>query len=358
VHTMHPTLLIGPADWDPARLPRAEFSARLDALWQADPSADGVIVYGEPAHHGELAWLTHVTPKLEACVALIARSGDARLLVGGGVNMLPAAAPLTWIENLLPLRGAGKVIADWARSVGARRLVVLNGDAMPEPLHRAAFGVESAECADATPLVRGLMRPKSARELALVREACATLKASVAALEQAQRAGAGVTAAILTAEEAAWNRGAQDVRTLFSLDGGRTLEPFGTPIAAARDPLHAYLAVRHSGYWAEGFVVASTKAVRRVDGARRALQAGLGGASAGIRRGDLARLLTAGAPHVMAGAVSLGLTLDEADDPTDMLLSGEVLSLRAGDADSGAIVSAMVALTDEGHEILWSQDIQ
>src|SRR3954454_6089268 len=139
---MHPTLLIGPADWDPARLPREEFSARLDALWRADPSAHGAIIYGEPAHHGELAWLTHGTPKLEACVALVAPSGDARLLVGGGINMLPAAKPLTWIENLLPLRGAGKTIANWLQNCSARRLLLINGDPMPLPLHRAVFAVD------------------------------------------------------------------------------------------------------------------------------------------------------------------------------------------------------------------------
>jgi hypothetical protein len=280
-------------------------------------------------------------------------------LVGGGINMLPAAAPLTWIENLLPLRGAGKTIADWARDGGARRLLVINAGAMPEPLQRAAFGVESVECVDATPVLRDLMRPKSARELALVRDACASLQGAVAALTAAQRAGAGVTAAILAAEEAAWDRGAQDVRTLFSLDDGHTFEPFSTPVAAAHDPLHAYLAVRQSGYWAESFVVVSTKAVQGLGGARAVLQTGLGAARPGIRRGDLGALLTAGTPHAMAqpGAVSLGLTLDEAGDPDDVLLSGEALSLRAVDADGRAIVSAMVALTHKGHQLLWQQDI-
>ena len=35
MHTMHPTLLVGPADWDAARLPWAEFEGRLAAFWRA-----------------------------------------------------------------------------------------------------------------------------------------------------------------------------------------------------------------------------------------------------------------------------------------------------------------------------------
>ena len=44
------------------------------------------------------------------------------------------------------------------------------------------------------------------------------------------------------------------MRTLFSLDGGRTLTPFEKPIDSAVDPLQAYIAVRYVGYWTEGFV--------------------------------------------------------------------------------------------------------
>jgi hypothetical protein len=272
--------------------------------------------------------------------------------------MLPAAKPLTWIESLLPLRGAGKTIADWARNCAARRLLVINGDAMPAPLHRAVFAVDRVECVDATTTVRRLMRRKSPRELALVRDACASLRAAVSALTKAQRAGAGVTAAVLTAEAAAWDGGAQDVRTLFSLDDGHTFEPFTIPIAATRDPLHAYLAVRQSGYWAEGFATVGTKALPLLKGVHAALRATLDAVRPKIRRGDVAPRPGVGAPPetICPGAFSLGLILDEADEPDDVLLSGEVLSLRAIDPDGGAIVSAMVALTDNGHELLWSQD--
>ena len=112
---MHPTLLVGPSDWDSLRMPRDEFLARATALWRGAPAAGGAIVYGDRAHHAELAYLTGFTPKLEAALALIPRVGAPRLLVGGGVNMLQAAKPLTFIENLQPLRNVGETVAQWAR---------------------------------------------------------------------------------------------------------------------------------------------------------------------------------------------------------------------------------------------------
>ena len=99
---MQPTLLVGPADWDPARLPKQEFLARIAAFWRRCPAAAGAIVYGGRAQHAELAYLTNFTPKLEAALALIPRVGAAQLLVGGGPNMLQAAKPLTFIEKRPP----------------------------------------------------------------------------------------------------------------------------------------------------------------------------------------------------------------------------------------------------------------
>ena len=91
--TMEPTLLVGPSDWDATRMPKEEFLARATALWKVAPAAAGAIVYGDRAHHAELAYLTGFTPKLEAALALLPRVGAPRLLIGGGVNMVQAAKP-------------------------------------------------------------------------------------------------------------------------------------------------------------------------------------------------------------------------------------------------------------------------
>ena len=106
--TMHPTLLVGPADWDPARMPKEEFLARIAALWRR-------AIRRRPAPSSMATARTTPSspisptsrPSSKPALALIPREGAPRLLVGGGVNMLPAAKPLTFVENLLPLRNAG-----------------------------------------------------------------------------------------------------------------------------------------------------------------------------------------------------------------------------------------------------------
>ena len=166
MHTMHPTLLIGPADWDPAQAPREEFAARIAQLWRLRPDALGAVVHGNPGDHAALAYLTHFTPKLEAALALIPRLGAPRLLVGGGVNMIAAARPLTWIEDVVPLRNAGASVEAWLRSLPVpSKPLLINGGAMPAALHReiagalarAGFG-HNVMAFDATDLVGGLMR--------------------------------------------------------------------------------------------------------------------------------------------------------------------------------------------------------
>src|SRR5882757_3265265 len=218
MHTMQSTLLVGPADWDAARMPKEEFLARTAGLWRIAPAAAGAIVYGDRAHHAELAYLTHFTPKLEAALALIPRVGAPRLLVGGGAGMMQAAKPLTFITGVQPLRNAGATVAQWVREQsGGGRPVLIGRPYMPHALHQEIAGVLGT-IADKTADVETLMRRKSPRELTAIREACASLDAAVTAMRQAQRAGSGATATVLAGEHVAHNRGAQDVRTLLSLD--------------------------------------------------------------------------------------------------------------------------------------------
>ena len=262
---MHPTLLIGPYDWQPERLPKSEFLARIQALWKkiSDPTCSAVIVYGDSRNHAELAYLSNFVPKLGPALMFIPREGEPKLLVSGAPNMLPAARRLTWIEGIEPLRDAGKTIARWLNggidsdpATVMRRAALIGGDYMRSAFHGSfieSFGHKSL-LLDATPWLRMLMRCKSPRELGFIREGCGILDAATKALAEAKRGGAGITAAILEAERAANHLGAQDVRTLFSLDGGRTLRPFETPIDSTVDPLQAYIAIRHVGYWVEGFI--------------------------------------------------------------------------------------------------------
>jgi len=370
VHTMQPTLLVGPSDWDAARMPKDEFLARSTTLWRIARAASGAIVYGDRTHHAELAYLTNFTPKLEAALALIPRVGGPRLLVGGGVNMMQAAKPLTFIESVQPLRNVGATVTQWAREQsGGGRPVLIGGAFMPQALHQELTeGVGTI--ADKTADLRTLMRRKSARELGAIQEACATLDAAVAAMNEAQRSGANATAAVLAGEHAAHRSGAQDVRTLFSLDGGRTLRPFETPVERAVDPLQVYVAVRRFGYWAEGFAVVTASPNPYVEGADEVLQYAIEMIKPGARCSDVGRSITEAIqpfhPHPITQQMqgnAIGLALEEhpliAEGSEDVFEAGGVYSLRVGLADerAHAIVSTMVAVNEYGCKVLWSSPL-
>src|SRR5712671_6240782 len=361
--TMHPTLLVGPADWDPVRMPKEEFLGRIAALWRdCDPKIAGAIVYGDARHHAVLAYLTHFTPKLEPAIAMIGRAGAPRLLVGGGVNMLAAAKPLTWIEELLPLRDAAAAVARWRTELGPETLALINGDAMPLGLRQ---GIALGAPRDLTQTVAAAMRRKSARELVLMREACASLDAAIAAMRAAQRAAQGMTDVVLAGERVAQRRGAQDVRSLFGRDG--TLAPFRVPVAAPADPLQVYVAVRHAGYWAEGFAVLSGSTQSAATDARATLAEALGMVRPGLPHRELTRHLAVQIGERRRHPVtretfggSIGLALPQPGCLTETsdgrFATGETYTVRVGLTEGGgsAMVSAMVAVTDDGHDVLWA----
>jgi Xaa-Pro aminopeptidase len=376
---MHPTLLIGPYDWQPERLPKNEFLARIQALWKkiSDRPCSAVIVYGDSRNHAELAYLSNFVPKLGPAMMFIPREREPRLLVSGAPNMLGAAKRLTWVERVEPLGDAGKTIARWLNdgidsdpATATRRAALIGSDYMRSAFHGPfieSFGQESLFL-DATPWLRTLMRCKSPRELGFIREGCAILDAATKALAEANCAGAGITAAILDAERVANHLGAQDVRTLFSLDGGRTLIPFEEPIDSTVDPFQAYIAVRHVGYWVEGFVSLAASEHPILAKATEALKTVITSATAGTQCSGLARLATekirpCSSHAVTAGSIGNGIGLSLEEEPQlspnseDALEAGGVYTVHVGASDGQehhGIVSAIIAVHENENEVLWS----
>ena len=238
MYTQHPTLLIGPSDWDEARAPKAAFDRRLAALWAAFPDASRAIVFGSAARHAELAYLTNFVPKLEPGIALLSRDGNHKLLFGGGPNMMGAMKPLTFIADMAPLNALAKLIAGW------KSPLLVGGGAMSTAVRKTIDEATNATAQDATAHVQSLMRRKSSSELACIRDACAILDKIMITMREAVRAGHGAATALLAGERAAIDLGVQDIRTLYSLDGGRTLRPFETIDDRRVDPLQVYAAVR------------------------------------------------------------------------------------------------------------------
>ena len=366
MHTMHSTLLVGLYDWEPERLPRQEFEQRIEAFWKRMPaSCAGVAVYGDRRYNAELAYFTNLVPKLRDGLALIPRNGVPKVLVSGGANAMPPAARQTWLQKVDPLADPGKAIAAWKAELGGP-VALIGGEQLRQAVRK---GVDEALSGDslseqAAAVLREQMRCKRPAELAALRESCAMLKAVVSELDRAKRKGLGVIAAIIEAEHAA--RGAEEVRTLFSLDGGKTLRPFTTPIERSVDPLQAYIAVRHLGYWADGYVMLSNGAHAASDKARQVLKSAIAAAKPGVSCRDIAQRVKSGiAPYqehsITAGDAGggIGLALEEAPrlspESDQKLQPGDVISLRVGVSDgaSHAIVSTMSAITERGNEVLW-----
>src|SRR4029450_13707337 len=89
-------------------MPKDEFTRRIDALWRAFPEAPCAIVYGNPAHHAELAYLTNLVPKLEAAIALLARDGEHEIYLGGGPNRLGSPKPRPSVGEITARVGGGR----------------------------------------------------------------------------------------------------------------------------------------------------------------------------------------------------------------------------------------------------------
>src|SRR5262245_38801035 len=310
MYTQHPTLLIGPSDWDERRTPKEEFDRRISALWTAFPNAQQAIVFGSAAHHAELAYLTNFVPKLEPGIALLSRDGNHKLLFGGGPNMIGAMKPLTFIADMAPLNALAKLIAGWTSPL------LIGGGAMSSALRKTVDDATNGSAHDVTAHIQTMMRRKSPGELAAIRDACDSLNRTMTAIRDAARSGSSATAAVLAGERAAIDTGAQDIRTLFSLDGGRTLRPFEALDDRKADPLQVYVAVRRFNYWAEGFACLFSEAHPALSLAALLLDNALSSIQAGLPVSHLDKIVAVGAPYrhhpVIQGALvsAMGLSLD------------------------------------------------
>jgi hypothetical protein len=217
---------------------------------------------------------------------------------------------------------------------------------------------------DASAHIQSMMRRKSPSELAAIRDACGILREVIAAVRASVGVGHFTQTSVLAGERAAIDCGAQDIRTLFSRDGGRTLRPLDMPYEGYVDPLQVYVAVRKHNYWAESFACISNESQPATALGRLLLGNALAAIGPGMQLAQLAKILALGAPYqihpVIQGAnvASIGLSLDEPMDAS--FEPGGVYSVRVGLTDGGeqhAIVSAMIACRDGGNEVLWRSAI-
>lgn len=369
MRVVQPAVLVGAYDWDEALVPRREFEARITAALGAIATGGvaGLVVYGNKIDNAALAYLTNFTPKLDAAFALVAPDGSVRLHASGSPQMMVNAQRLTWVDGVKPLRDPGRHIGEWADALAPGPLGLWTTQAMPaDLLPRIAAALPNRPLPDLGALLDPLLRPKSPAARRLIEGVCAMLAASSAALREAFQRDVSAREAVLAAEKAAVAAGAQDIRVLASLTPGGTPTAIDYPQSGKIDPLLVYIAVRHTGYWADGFLTlatAPTATLARTQDALRAMldQARLGTSVAELKQAAESKLAgLAVHPSARKLVSGIGLSLEETEaEPSGVarLEEGRVYTLRAGARQSegdNVLLSAMIAPKAGGVDILWS----
>ncbi|HLH99038.1 MAG TPA: M24 family metallopeptidase [Xanthobacteraceae bacterium] len=372
MRTVHPSTMIGAYSFEQDRVPRDEFQIRLNTLNEImdRKGFKAMLVYGDAREHSDLAYLTNFIPRHRWALALLPRQGEPRLLVSMSSRDMPAQRLMTWIPEVLSAWNwetafdpwlAGLKIDDGA-DIGAVRFDLMR-PALFQSIEKSLGNRFRLVEADAG---AGARRTRP-RELSLIREACAVARSAAAYFLQAWHDGGGTETAALAGERRARALAAQDARTLVSFDEGRTLAPFCgafAPKSTARRLL-GYVAVKHRGYWAESFVAAVERPGALEERIEEGLNAVLRLAAPGVSGAALfaaaSQPLGGLALHpALSGSVGrrIGLSANEGSelkrDAGHVLATGDVYGLHVGasDAETGAIASAMVAITDKGCELL------
>jgi len=375
MQTMHPSIMLGSYVWAQDRLPHDEFVSRLDELraamdrqgWQA------VLVYGDAREHAALAYLSNFIPRMRWSMALLPRTGEARLLCSMSTRDLPAMRTMTWIPDVHSGWEFENAFDPWFERLKAEQTVDLGTigfDLMAPALHDSVrrslsdrFRLQRADDVLAMPSSR-----KRPRELTMIRASCKVLEAAAKTFADSWRGNREPETAALDGERVARLLAAQDVRTLVSLDGGRTLVPYQGRFGKNAGPLVGYLAVKVAGYWADMFITVNGHSARpALRYAEAALDALVAAVWPGVRTGEIyAKTVDALRPfklHPILGASvghGIGLSLHEkpefraAVEDTALVEDG-VYALQVGiaDAKSGhVLMSAIVRNTAKGAEIL------
>jgi Xaa-Pro aminopeptidase len=373
MRTVHPSTMIGAYGFEQDRVPRDEFQIRIGALngIMDAKGCSAMLVYGDAREHSDLAYFTNFIPRHRWALALLPRRGEPRLLVSMSSRDMPAQRLMTWIPDVMSAWTWDSVFDPWLAGLGddaAADIGAVRFDLMRPPLlaslEKSLGNRFRLVAADAE--IRA--RPTRPRELSLIRDACGVVRASAAAFVQAWRDGQGIEAAALAGERRARALAAQDVRTLVSFDGGRTLAPFRGVFEPKPNgtPLLGYISVKHRGYWAESFVCAADPPSPMLERAQAGLAAALRSAGAGISANDLhAQAVQPLGRHplhpALGGSVGrrIGFSSNEGSelrhDARHALKVGDVYALHVGASDAqagGAVASAMVAIAPKGCEVL------
>jgi hypothetical protein len=362
MQTMHLALPVGAFGWDNNPLTENEFRARIEALRtiMAARGWAGLIVFGDIPESGLLTYVSNFAPRLSPAFALIPLTGEPEILSLDGGRMVDAGKETTWITKVSP--GAADLagpMQEWLEQFGGNPQIGLAGfEILPAAIFAEISGLAGIQAGeDASPALAGLARCKSPAELAIIRENCKILSLATAACTEFYSNGTSAAAATIAAERAGRMAGAQDVRCLYSVDGGNSFRPYQGADDGRRDPAIVYMALRGRGYWVDGFITigqadaAQATAASALEKALFAIGAGKAVGEAGLP----------GSHPLLASSMGngIGVSLQEVprlDGGDDVFSAGDVVSVKIAVGDQGSgfgFASALTHVGEEGTNILW-----
>jgi hypothetical protein len=250
---MHPVVLRGRSG---LQLPAEEFGDRVARI-RADLARrrlDALVAFGDARDYAPLAWVTGLVPMLRWAVAIVPVQGEIALYTAmAGARDLPAVQRLAAVDSVATISALPGALAAFDRVAVAG---IRSMRAAAETMIRAATTVAD----DGDRLLGDLMVPPSPAERALLRVADRTAERAAGAIASELAAGASGFSALLAGDLCAREAGVNDVRLLWSLDGGATLRPPQKLGDGAAEPSVYYLAVQSGGYWGEALYSAGDTA--------------------------------------------------------------------------------------------------
>jgi Xaa-Pro aminopeptidase len=274
---------------------------------------------------------------------------------------MPAMRTMTWIPDVRS-GWEWRHFDEWIAMLGSGTIGTIGFDLMTAPLfesvERSLAGKFTLAAGDAiAATARGTHRP---REISIIRTGASVAGAAAAAFLAAWDGGADIESAALGGERMARDLAAQDVRTLVSRNGGRSLQPYRARFDDRPAKLVGYVAVKYLGYWAEVFV--SSGAGAAAAAARNSLTSMLSQVHPDVPLDRLAAAAMAKLadwhPHPALGGSfghRIGLSPCEgeriAEGVAGTIRPGTTYALRAGACNAdigGAIASAMVVMGPDG----------
>ncbi len=378
MQTMHPVLYRGCAAWDQERLPVDEFEERLRSIQAAmkENRLDGLIIYGNGRDYAKLCYVTNYVPRTRWAFALIPQAGRPVLAARvGSVRDLPAVKLSTWVEDVRFAKDFSEDVRQFVGQIsgsGSPAIGICGKERMTvSMLSSIEAGCLGLALQDADLLLDRLLQIKRPREIAVMRESANILQSAVMAMKERHQRGGSVMTSVVEAERIARYLGAQDTRVLFSLDNGKSLQPFETFTEDRNDTMMVYLAVEYLGYWAEAMVTINQQQHPVYERAREVLQFFAQSLAPGAKIANLvqdaAEKIKPYRLHPVAqGGFGCGIGLSLGERPFlqpafggEEVQAGEVYSIHAGLSDPDehhALLSAMVWVKPDGNETLWMSD--